>query len=190
MEDSIVLKDPLGQDREIGILIISEPSRSGQWFTGGAAGHFKRGPHKGQPVIVIQLNGKYPWSTFADPKVAKKHLSELLLHELTHALDPISGPDLPIQGRIPAEEEVDLTGYYNDPREVRAYMRNLYEAIGPSVRKVMEGPLAKTWGLGGTITRLLRPNQTWQDMEPHLTRQNKNRILKGIVTAFEDEGLG
>jgi len=25
-------------------------------------------------------------------------------------------------------------------------------------------------------------------MEPYLTRQNKNRILKGIVTAFEDEG--
>jgi hypothetical protein len=43
--------------------------------------------------------------------------------------------------------------------------------------------------LGGTIERLLRSNTTWKDIEPYLTRKNRNRILKGLVTAFEDDGL-
>jgi hypothetical protein len=144
---------------------------------------------------MLELNGTFDWETLADQKSTRDRLRSVLMHELTHASDIVRNEAAGYvkQKRAPNEvltdDDVDLRAYFNDPHEVRAFMRELYEKVGPTVRKVLVTNLGREWGLGGTILRSLKLADLWKRMEPHLTRQNKNRILKGLVTAFEDEGL-
>lgn len=189
--DSIIVTDVAGNEHDVEIHLFANPSKSAAWVTGGAFGHRKRGPDKGRPGIFIELNGKYPRKTFAEVKLVRDELRQAIMHELTHASDfPGTKGYAPVQKHIPGIGEIDPVAYYNHPKEVRAYMREVFEDIAPTVRKIMGTSLGDDWGLGGAITRILRDNSIWREMTPYLTRQNKNRILKGIVTAFEDEGYG
>ena len=188
-QDTLTLTDMAHQEIDVMVAFTSTVG-GGDWVRGGGYGHLKRGPNEGKPIIIIDLNGIYPNDTFANETIIRNRVLHVLMHEATHAVEyPAHHEPGKIQGRIPTEEEVDLDEYYNDPREVRAFMRELYELIASKVRKIMESKLGQEWGLGKAITRMLRIYPEWTDMEPHLTRKNKARILKGLVTAFEDEGL-
>ena len=181
-----------GETKLVMIIVASGRGSATPFMSGGGFGRISGGPYKGAPIIIVLIDGRHTWGTFGDYEVVGKYLNNLLMHEVTHAMDLIrqSEPPMARGGRIPTSDEVDLDAYYNDPREVRAFMRQLYEEIRPLVVGSMgKGRLRREWGPGGAVVRFLRVNDFWNSMSQHLTRQNRNRILKGIMTAFEDDGL-
>ena len=186
--DSIVVRDVFGNDKEVFVALTAKPGRGGPVLAGGF-GHVNRGKHKGQPIIIIQMNGSYTWDGLIDTKVSRRELRSVLMHELSHAADKMGNEHVGFQGRIPTSDEINWDEYVNDPEEVRAHMREIYEQLRSTIPEVMGSSLGEVWGLGGTIERFLRVNTTWKGIEPYLTRKNRNRILKGLVTAFEDDGL-
>ena len=176
------LTNVFGVPTKATVYVIAKSSDSHEWVTGGATGRHKVTK---DPVVILQLNGKYPRGSFGNHLRSK--LQEVLAHELTHVLDKSPNQSGPVQGHIPTSGELDPKVYFNLPQEVRAYMREMYEAIVPSVRKIMESPLAKEWGLAGTMTRMLRNEEIWKDLEKHLTPANRQKMLKGILTALQDD---
>lgn len=184
----MTLRNVMGEDLTVMVALISSPGGVGI-VKGGAFGHFKRGPQKGQPIVILEINGSYTWGLLANQSAALPEMRSVLMHELTHAADTKALVPGEVQGRIPSAEEIDYTAYINDPKEVRAHMREIFEDLRPMVLRVRDTKLYSEWGLGGTVQRFLRSNNTWKQIEPHLTRRSRNTILKGIITAFEDEGF-
>ena len=199
--EPVGVREGILEDQFTGITVDGSPSTvlvvvtSGRgsvdpFVSGGGFGRVTGGPYKGAPIILVQLDGRHLWHTFGQYEVIGKYLNNLLMHEITHAMDRIrrDEPAVSRGGNIPTTDDVDLGAYYNDPHEVRAYMRQIYEEIRPLVLGSMgKGILRGKWGLGGAIGRFLRVDHTWKLVSPHLTRENRNRILKGLVTAFEDD---
>lgn len=200
-QEPVGVREAILDDVFIGITVDGEPKtvivvvKSGRgsvnpFVSGGGFGRVTGGPYKGAPIILVELDGRSPWDVFGRYEIVGKHLNKILMHEITHAMDRIRR-DKPVMSRggvIPTSNEVDLDAYFNDPREVRAYMRHIYEEIRPLVLGAMgREERRRDWGLGGAVQKFLRVNRTWNWMDPYLTRENRNRILKGIVTAFEDE---
>lgn len=184
VDDAITITDVLGDEQYVKVSVFSSLSRRPDFVLSGGFGHHKT---KHTPQIVVMLNGKYTLDALTNPKVSQDQFLQVLAHEITHASDIVVPKINPIQGRIPNTSEVDLLQYYNNPHEVRAHMRELYEEVSGVVHKVMQTSLGKDWGLGGTITRMLQHRENWVDMQPYLSRENKNKILKGLVTMFEDD---
>jgi hypothetical protein len=75
--------------------------------------------------------------------------------------------------------------YFNDPSEVRAYMRSIYEEIAPDVQRWLAGPMAEKWGFAKILDITLRSSPSWKMAEPHLTTANRNRILKGLAAELD-----
>jgi DNA topoisomerase-1 len=179
-----------GEPKTVMVVVTSGRGSADPFVSGGGFGWVTGGPYKGAPIIIVQIDGRELWRTFGQYEVVGKYLNNLLMHEITHAMDRIrrDEPAVSRGGYIPTTDDIDLGAYYNDPHEVRAYMREIYEEIRPIVLGSMgKGSLREKWGLGGAVGRFLRVNHIWKRVSPHLTRENRNRILKGIVTAFEDD---
>ena len=187
VQEAIEVEDVLGQHKAITVVMISKMSRSGEFWLGAGFGHLRRG---GRPVIILEANGKYPKKMFAEMDgLLRRDLLKTLMHELSHAADVGKGSAKPGQKGIPTEGEMDLHKYYNNRGEVRAHMRELYEELRPTIHKVMgHKTLADDWGKSGAFNRMLRTTETWKRIEPYLTPQNRKKVLKGVITAFEDEG--
>jgi len=180
-----------GETQRVMIFVASGRGARTPFVSNGVFGRIPGGSHKGTPFIIVVIDGRETWGTFGKYEVVGKYLNNLLVHEVTHAMDLI-GQVKPSVARAKdlTSDEFDLVAYYNDPHEVRAFMRQLYEEIRPLVVGAMgKERLRKEWDPGGAVVRFLQGSDLWNRMSRHLTRQNRNRILKGIVTAFEDEGL-
>jgi len=186
---TITLKNVRGEEVAVDVGFTTQASPAGDFALGGGMGYYKQGPKRGQPVVVINLNGKYPHESFMKG-VGRQDVVQVLFHELTHSVD-VGKATYKAKNKsgLPSSRDLNLDEYYNDPREVRAFMRELFETIAPSVRKVMDTSLGGQWGLNGTISRQLKSLTEWPVMVKYLTSSNRNRILKGLVTMFQDEGL-
>ena len=183
-----------GQKKEVTVILTSGKGSARRFISGGGFGTVKEGPHKGTPIIIVQLDGRETWGTYGDFKTVGFAFMSTLMHEITHAMDKVvvKETDPTFQGGvIPNASDLDLNAYYNQPNEVRAYMRELFEELRPLVTQILtHEKYRKDWTLAETITKVIGGIDRWRRMKPYLTQQNRNRILKGIVTAFEDEGLG
>ena len=152
-------------------------------------GGFGRHPVYG-PVVKIWINPTVSLKILASKPEMLKAMRPVLMHELTHAIDRFpKGIEHPRNNSPIGLEEVDSKGYFNDPAEVRAHMRELYEEIHTTVQRNANSKMLELWGMDKIILGALNATKTWRDMEPHLSRLNRNRILKGLWTAFEDESL-
>lgn len=195
MDDIIVgLTDVRGNPLDVIVSLFSTVEQSNRPVLGASFGRKKApGKYNNHPLIKVELNGGQSALYFA--RMLPRILFGSLMHELTHAADVVSheGPlyARPQNGVQPTSDEIDLDLYFNDPLEVRAFMRQIYEGIGKDVRRLIQQAEKPPWAqtLGGILTHLLKSNDIWKMLAPHMTRENKNRILKGLVTAFEDEGL-
>jgi hypothetical protein len=190
VSSSITLRTTRGDNVSVRVILTAATGHAG-FVNGGGSG-----TQGGRPVVIIELNGRYPWTVLADP-MTRPRLATVLRHELSHAADvfasgsaPKRKGSAPTGAKIPSTAETaDLRAYYNHSGEVAAYMREIYEELRPIVMKVMGAPLGREWGLGGTVSRMLNSNETWQTIDPYLTPRNRKRILSGIVRAFRDDGL-
>jgi hypothetical protein len=127
--------------------------------------------------VSLTLNGSLTPDQFLNRRRTEKEIRAAMMHELTHASE-VKGTLADLKGGSAYDYQNNPDGYHNDPNEVRAWMRQVYEEI-------REDPRAGVV----PIEVLLENNRWWKQAEPHLTRKSRSRILKGLVTAFEDEGI-
>jgi len=190
----IPLLTVMGETRQVVVEYDLRPNRSDKVTLGGSFNilddlkDYDDNPLPNAFSVTIFINGSLTWRQLAQPNSIKA-VRRILMHELTHAADKFKATySIPQSNSSVSPTQMDLDAYYNAPTEVRAHMRELYEAIAPIVRNQMDNPRAR---LGQIITNALQrvpeARDKWTAMTPHLSRQNKNRILKGLVTAFEDE---
>lgn len=189
-QSSIIVTTVRGQAEKVAVVLTAAPGVI-QFVGGGGYGHAE-----GRPVVIVEMNGLYSWNVLADERVTRDLLRHVLRHEITHAVDTRGAASATLRGgarrglALPRDEDFEnLAAYYNDPREVRAYMRQMFDETRAHVTKIMRSPLGREWGLGGTVSRLLNTNETWEQVSPHLTPRNRRRVLAGLVRAFQDDGL-
>ena len=172
---TIQLKNVRGEDITAKAFITFQPSRNAA-LTAGIT-------HEGE--VHFRANSRMRKGTLL--KRIKKELPSIVAHEMTHLADIISKVEYNSgdaeDGIITKEDHARK--YFNDPVEVRAWMRQVYEEIRDEVHRKQRGP----HNLGKAITQALKRNLSWKDAEPYLNRESRNRILKGLVTTFEDDIL-
>lgn len=189
-QDSIWITPVNRPVERVAVVITATPDLV-RFVGGGGYGH-----SEGRPVVVASMNGRYPWEALADERVTRGPLGHLLRHELTHSADVPKSARTKLRGgsrrglSVPGLDDLEsVADYYNEPHEVRAYMREIHDELRANVTKVMRSPLGREWGLGGTVSRLLNSNETWAQVSPYLTPRNRRRVLLGVVRAFRDDGL-
>lgn len=187
------LRNVMGHDIDVDVLVTAGKDRSGGPFV--AAGGYGKNRQTGRPVVIVKLNGSYSPKEYlpaVDTGMLTQGIYDILIHEMTHAADaeikakykagPASGAYVPD----------DIAAYYNDPKEVRAYMQQVVDEVlrygskRKNLEKVLElfkGPRQRG------IEVILKNTETWPEIEPHLTDANKAKILKAVYRALDDEGL-
>lgn len=183
--DMINLFDVQGTFKSVWVQLISGEGQGP--VTGGSFGFVTAGPEKGSPIINIGLNSRYPLGSLIP--IARPMIRSTLLHELTHASDVFPIVELSGKGNLRSESDVDLKVYYNDPSEIKAYMRQIYESVAPFVKNQIAKPRPKERGVSWLVSWALALSTQWKQAKPYLTQANKNRIMKGIITALEDDGI-
>lgn len=181
--------DPSGRPGTLLVQLVAVPGGigpDGEDFS--KSGNFRRWRSKkrglGGTVSLFvntdhaQLNASY--ACFAD-------LRSTLVHELVHAYDPT---------RKTGEKDVDKpedsywSAYYNRPREVRARMREIYDNIRDRVARILsEADPEHLPRLDDVLQQAMMRSHTWQKIRHDITPQNLALLLKGLVTALEDEGI-
>jgi len=148
------------------------------------------------PSILFNLNEDAPASRFTDREVLKG-MWHTFIHELTHAADygilkhktdyEDAKYETDSSGNTTVNSTIDLKKYYNDPYEVRAYMRELHEKLDAQVKGALrKDPNAD---LRNLIQQGLKDEPRWHEMSKYMTPKNRKRVLKGILTEFTDEDL-
>jgi hypothetical protein len=177
----VTLQTPWGEGRDILVA----------FFPGDGIGGAFSLDFQGSPLVKVFFNGGYHWGTIAKEPAVVNELRPLLKHELTHALDHFEGvAQLGAKsGQTTKLEELGVSPaqYFNDPMEVRAYLRQVYEEIEQGMQRLLRTPLAQRLGMSVLLMSELRNSSSWRMMVPHLTPANRNRILKGLVTEFSDQ---
>lgn len=179
------MEDVAGQRLTIDIHFLAKNSANPQYIVGAGAGNDRR---TGNPVIIVFLNAKDKARQFTDEHSSfPEVLRNTLFHELTHVADTFA-KEVQYEGgtkkMVDGDPEMDWDAYYNDPQEVRAFMREIYE-------QVRERDLGKFFQVFGQTKGLIYAlkGTDWSKINEHLTERNRKLMLKGIVTALQDEGL-
>ena len=143
--------------------------------TGGGAG-----TAKGKPAILMNVNANYYPRHFSPDSFLERELYEMMLHELTHISDKYKKKK-PTTQRVRTVEEIDPVEYYNDPGEVKAYMQEVVEQVRRYFPKIY-----KHRGRKDAMKFSLKMSSTWNMIEPHLNRRNRNKILSAVWNEVQD----
>jgi hypothetical protein len=128
--------------------------------------------------LVVLINSRKIWKeALTDFEL---NLREHLEHEFTHLSEHNFVENLTKRG---PQDPSDLKAYYNDPYEIRAYLGELFRQTREDVLKAV----GRGQALGQALLEALARNERWNQMEPYLERKNKNHLLKGLTTSFQDE---
>ena len=166
----------------------------------------------GTAVVIVfprqVKQGLWSWDSVDGP-VSLSKTRRSLEHELLHAQDIYGertlGPKAPFKRPKPTDEarhakwQQDksewerLVKYSNSLAELRAFLRNLVDEIRPFIQAhVPESGSQHRMApgeLGSLIAGELEKTTYWRDHGRYLSRKSRNLLLKGIVTALEDEGI-
>lgn len=186
---SVRLTDVRGRTKSIWVQVYANPG--GAKATAGGAFYGDE--------IRLNLNGRYsPKQLLGVLSSAKVEFYSILLHEMTHASDVLFKGTFEVQpedGRNPSDD------YYNDPNELRAFMQQIVDDV-TSLAWVMKGLKG---GLGRkmiqhpphnwrheVLTKALSQSPSWKQIEQHLTKANRDKILAVVYRALEPywEGMG
>ena len=109
---------------------------------------------------------------------------------LDEASDDLSRADLNAELKNLYEKDA---GYLNQYIELRAYMANILSEVRLqvllSIQKLFYADALTPRAATNAIQNALAQSPTWARMEVVLGRKGRNLLLKGIVTALEDEGI-
>lgn len=115
-------------------------------------------------------------------RALRKEMPALVAHEITHLVDVL--PDMAETDPVLKTEDA-ARDYFNRPVEVRGWMRQIYEEIRDEVHQAQ----ATGANLGRAITDALTRSPGWRDASPYLSPKNRKTMLKGLVTAFDDDAV-
>ena len=185
-----------GDEVPVKVYVQSQPTSSkstryGASLTAGGAYAYE------SKTIVIFFNGAFTpngvlqsKSTFS-PLRSCTHAAcmafafyDILIHVLTLAADVFGAPGYDPK-KVQRQEESEFAAYYNEPAEVRAYMRQVVEEtdrMGEMVKRVSKGKQ-------DLVTKALKFSTTWQGVSPYLTPSNRARILKAVYDRLTQKGL-
>jgi hypothetical protein len=168
-----------GSTREVQVRLEAVPSRDTKFIVGGGLGTLR-----GRPIVIIFVNGSLEGEALANG--AKTHLVQLqiyptLLHELTHAADKFTKG----VGEHLTEQELrdNPALYYNDPSELRAYMQEVVDEASDRFKHYEK--LKRNFGSRG-FGMLLNMSKVWQEVSPHWTPRNQQKVMKTVYQALED----
>lgn len=186
------IRNVMGHDLTVDVMVTAGKDRSGGPFV--AAGGYGHNRRTNRPVVIVKLNGSYSPKEYlpaVDTGMLTRGIYDILIHEMTHAADaalkakyktgPASGQYVPD----------DISAYYNDPKEVRAYMQQVVDEVLryggkrqnlEKILKLFKGPRHRG------IEVVLKNTETWPEIKDHLTDSNKAKILKAVYQALDDEG--
>ena len=172
-----------GENVTAGVYLVSEPTRGVGLVPGAGSGTDRR---TGEPAIVLKVNGKETPKYLLGAVQAGRMEGELykaLLHEATHVADvyPAKRKYKADPKRILSDAEMDEAAYYNDPKEVRAHMREVAEEVFERFDR-----FTRIWDRNKSFETALRLSETWERMKPHLTDRNRKLITKGVWAAVQD----
>ena len=174
--DMVSLKTPWGEGRNIIVAFLP-----GRGFGGG------QGVLQESLLVKVFFDDQLHWGSLLEAAILR-HLDNLLKHELTHALDWMNGAAQKAKsGDVTRLDELGVSPerYFNDPSEIRAYMRSIYEEITPYIQQWLTGPMVHKWGFAKILTLALQQSPSWKMMNPHLTPTNRNRILKNLTAELQ-----
>jgi len=168
------------EDEEIYAQIVQDDGPEGHFCVGGGIGRIE--PN----VWGLQLvyNSGYPILAYALPDpVARKQITETIIHELTHFADPgLRVGSRFVAGGPPRSSEE----YINRPEEVKAFGQEvIYEmlTIFPELERRGIAPSAAAF----RAAVVLAP--TWQQTACHMQERNQQRILRDAYQEFTGRGL-
>lgn len=131
--------------------------------------------------IEIYLNAfKTPEDYVSGDKRFIQELYQVLIHEVTHAMDYLR------KSQYDASN-LDEHLYLNDPMEVRAFTQNIVDEVLTSLKKDIR--MTKGWGdweSSETIDRYLQKSLTWHRLRKTLTPENKKKVLKAVARAVSE----
>jgi len=167
-------------------IVNSEKINQGQLLVGAGAGVVD-----GRFIVEIVIEGAYTWQKLKELRYHfVNDLYTALLHELTHAADHAYDNKTSQLGRPPymsKDGEIDDVEYWNDPRELRAFLQ-----------EVVEESLARAETFtrshrGENITReqvleYVYNGKMWKQTAKFMNERNRAKILKAVYTALVDAG--
>lgn len=128
--------------------------------------------------IEIHFNARLSGAELEDSKTVDDVYS-VLLHEVTHATEMVidralaereANPDRPTH----TSHRPD---YYDIPVEVRAFMQQVADEVETAVRS------------GVPFRQALKESPSWQRVSPRMNQRNLKKIMKGVYTHIEGQGL-
>jgi hypothetical protein len=178
------VKDVAGVEHTTEIYLFSKKSGVPLWIVGAGAGTNRR---SGNPTVVVFLNAKYTVDGFLNKhSTFHDRLLTTLQHEITHVADTFAKPPEYEGGTkkmVEGDPEMDWDAYYNDPQDVRAFMRELADKVRGGFPKFLDA-----FGPHKGLEYALKTSD-WPEIKQHLTPRNRKLMLKGIYTHLQDEGL-
>lgn len=181
-------RNVVGEKVSTKVLVVSGTNRGPGIYVPSAA----VGTWRGRDVIVIQLNGSYTAETFhgaAKSGILAEHVYDLLIHEITHIADKFPVPRSYKPRKDPREkfQPADMRAYFNDPKEVRAYMQQIVDEVLNIGGRRGPAKIIETFGSRG-VGMLLRNSVTWREIEKFLNPRNRKLIMKSVYQALEEAG--
>ena len=144
------------------------------------------GTVKGMFFVMVEINGDYsPYRYHHDMAYhLKKVLYEALIHELTHAAD--QRYDTRPSNVAPkywnkSMGGIDRKKYYNDPRELRAFIQE-------AVEEALERARSRKGESFESVFEFATSGQTISLLKRNLTSKNFNKVLKTIAAELQREG--
>lgn len=178
---------PRGDKIQIVVSIQQSPATSAL-VGGGEWEFYEKIGDRGDIRVFLREN--LDKDTLQKPSVRRRisnEMYDILAHEFTHASEPIQreDPDLHLESYDPdAWSKEDTQRYYNDPDEVRAWMRNMADHVVKVVRRMAEhGPVY----LDSAIDYALKDAPQWWLLARNLTPENRKLIMRGIIQHVQDE---
>ena len=111
-----------------------------------------------------------------------KELLSVLRHEVTHLKDLIRPRD---DSKLTTPD--DPSAYYNEPAEVRAFMRQITDEVIEFAHEVGKDDPFFLYLDTKFVQRALEKSKTWDRISPALNDRNERLILKAVSTALRDE---
>ena len=158
---------------------VTEEGHDGVFIGAGA------GKVRGRTVIDIEINGKYSPERYAGDMAQhlKKALYVALIHEVTHVADLVYDLKGQESGQqyYKADNSIDPEKYYNDPREVRAYIQ---EAVDEALERAAQKPELR----GKEMVKWAMAGRTVSMLEGDMNARNFARVARAIYNSLEKEG--
>ena len=177
-QTSFTITDIHGRERSILVRVNARYSDSPFHVVSAGLGHLRQSQ---RPIILINLNGRVPIDHLryaADRGRLTDALYSHLAHEFTHAADVhqtgyaartgVSMGDL-------THTEAHRRDYFNDPGEIRAYLRNIIDEM---VESNLYPKLARHYAPSMAVQLAIKGTNTWHEIVPYLTPANRKLILK------------